>query len=74
MAYPINALASPYQDSMQLLKARIPDDYEAGPVQKLQEAQSAVPLSQNAMLMNGPDGGFYRALAAFQDHFGGRNG
>ena len=79
MALPItNALAQPqpatsYQDSLQQLKLRVPDGYQAGPLQKAQEAGIS---NANELAMQGPDGDFWRALKQFQDHFSanGANG
>ena len=78
MALPIvNALAQPqpspdYASSLQQLKLRVPEGYAAGPLQKAQEtAQASGGAIPNELLLSGPDGDFYRALAAFQQHFGG---
>ena len=67
MALPIvNALAPNYQDSLQQLKLRVPQDYVAGPLQKAQEtAQASGGAIPNDLLLSGPDGDFYRALARF---------
>jgi hypothetical protein len=58
---------------------RIPDGYQPGPLQRTQERlvqQNALRhdqdrMVQNALALNGPDGEFYRALKAFQEHFAG---
>ena len=72
MALPIvNALAPNYQDSLQQLKLRVPQDYVAGPIQKTQEAAQASGGIDNSLLMSGPDAAFYQALDAFKQHFQG---
>jgi hypothetical protein len=63
--------APSYQDSLQNLKLRIPQDYQAGSLQKAQETAQAPGGIDNSLLMSGPDADFYKALQAFKEHFGG---